>query len=242
MRMFVAVDMGQPQPGANGLFDLGAQFDDDLFDLQPPRQHSSQNGAGRSQKLSAIIDQAADARSVGHWASLRDVDVQSDAERRAVFGQADGRVERGHVGHQRRAGYDAARMALDDRAIDACGQPEIIRVDDQSFCLMRRRFHVNEIATERTEGAEDIMISLCSLCPLWLTVFIHLTAGIKKLLPERQCAMWDWQWAAFLFPITRRGQEYQPDSDPEKHSDFADQRQSHAVIEIESGGFDERPG
>jgi hypothetical protein len=30
------------------------------------------------------------------------------------------------------------------------------------------------IATERTEGTEDIMISLCSLRPLWLTVFIHL--------------------------------------------------------------------
>src|SRR5215813_14466079 len=86
------------------------------------------------------------------------------------------------------------------------------------------------------------MISLCSLCPLWLTVFIHLTTGIKKCLPARQCAMWNWQWAVFLFPITRRGQKYQSDSDPEKHSDFADQRQRHAVIEIESGGFDKRPG
>src|SRR5215471_13356836 len=130
-------------------------------------------------------------------------------------------------------------MALDDRAVDAVGQPEIIRVDDQSFCLMRRRFHVNEIATEGTEG---IMISLCSLCPLWLTVLIHLTTGIKKRLPARQCAMWNWQWAVFLFPITRRGQKYQSNSDPEKHSDFADQRQRHAVIEIESGGLDQRSG
>src|SRR5262249_24826510 len=103
---------------------------------------------------------------------LRDVDVQSDAERRMVFGQADGVVEGRHVGHQRRAADGASRMALDNRSIDADGQPEIIRVDDQSFFLMRRRLHVNEIATEDTEDTEDIMISLCSLCPLWLTVFM----------------------------------------------------------------------
>src|SRR5262245_54861077 len=44
----------------------------------------------------------------------------------------------------------------------------------------------------------------------------------------------------FLAP--RHSKENQPDADPEKHSDLADQRQRHAVIEIESGGLDERPG
>src|SRR5215468_10282708 len=49
-------------------------------------------------------------------------------------------------------------------------------------------------------------------------------------------------WLKSLFPITRRGQKHQPNSDPKKHPDFTNQRQRHAVIEIESGGFDERAG
>src|SRR5262245_23733194 len=97
----------------------------------------------------------------------------------------------------------------------------------------------------RTAASNAGMLAISVALVMTPRVWPSMTARLTPAVSPKSSALTINFFIRLLListPLSRRGQKYQSDSDPEKHSDFADQRQRHAVIEIESGGFDKRPG
>lgn len=59
-------------------------------------------------------------------------DVAADAERGVALGDGDGIVKGRAIRHQGCGAEGAGAMQLFDRAIDTCGEAEVVRVDDQA--------------------------------------------------------------------------------------------------------------
>ena len=59
-------------------------------------------------------------------------DVAADAEGGVGVGDGDGVVEGGAVGHEGGGGEGAGGVELGDGAVDAAGEAEVVRVEDEA--------------------------------------------------------------------------------------------------------------
>ena len=133
--MFVGVNVRDVNSGRLYLANLGGSFGFDLLWIDPPGE-----GAG-GEGLKAVSKTRCSRVGGGEsWNCLRrkhglavdEYDVAADTQIRDSVCQLHGFGEGGSVGHERGGSYDPIGVCLDDGAIHATGESEIIGIDDQA--------------------------------------------------------------------------------------------------------------
>ena len=130
--VLVGVEVGDGDSGELQLADLGERLATDVGGEDAAAEGSVREGhEGGSEAAAVGADEAGDAGGGRDGDAIDENDVAADAEAGVAMGDGDGVREGRAVGHQGCGGEDACVMELGDGAVDACGEAEVIGVDDE---------------------------------------------------------------------------------------------------------------
>src|SRR5262249_25036629 len=108
----------------------------DLPSELPPRRGLELIGKAYSDRTRGKAPVGSDAMRYfagrQHRTAIDDDQMKTDGEARMGAGQFDGLVARFPSHHEARGGQNTALVSLDDRAVDAAREPEVIPRDDQA--------------------------------------------------------------------------------------------------------------
>jgi len=131
--VLVGVEVGDADAGGEELLDLGFGFAFDVLFLDAAEDEGAEEvdqtwaevgGAGGEEGGDGFGGR--DGEAVG------EDDVAADAKSGVRLGEGDGIVEGGAAGHEGGGGEDVGLMELEDGAVDAGGEAEVVCVDDEA--------------------------------------------------------------------------------------------------------------
>jgi hypothetical protein len=133
MGVLVGVEMGDVDAGALELLKLGESFSLDvvLADFAAEERLGEVDEAG-AEGLAVSADEGGDALRVGDGYAVDEGDVAAYAEGGVGARDGDGVIKRRAVGHECGRGEGAGLMKLGDGSVDARGEAEVVRVEDET--------------------------------------------------------------------------------------------------------------
>ncbi len=153
MRVLMAIDVRERDAARLDLAYLGFHFPMDFFRINL----LSDGGYGKLLQASPKVWRAVCERGqiLCQWDAINQYNVASSLEAGLHFGQIDRGIRGPGVGHERGRSYNAGSIALNDRAVDARGQAEIICIDNEathSVSLTKTIHHKGHKGTPRRGG------------------------------------------------------------------------------------------
>ena len=130
--VLVGVDVGDRYAGRLKPSDLGQGLGPHVLFADSTRQRRSGKGGERWSEAAAVrADQRRDRLRRRDGDAVNEDDVAADPEGRISLSDGGGIVEGGAAGHEGDGGKYPGAVQFLDRAVDARGETEVIRVDDQ---------------------------------------------------------------------------------------------------------------
>ena len=131
--VFVAVEVSGLDAGFADFFDLRGPLVFDFVEIDGAGGDLEEERFGAAEKLTVVVEDGGDGFRRCDGRSVREVEVDADAEVGGGLGRLDGRFEGDAVGEERGAGNDAVAVGVEDSAVDAFGPGEVVGVDDEVF-------------------------------------------------------------------------------------------------------------
>ena|ERR1700758_204537 len=128
--MFVRVDVRNHNSSRLNLLNLCPGLTFNLCSIQTPGKGT------RSERLEPVAEfsrtsNCGEPGGVKYWVAVDQYDVAADTQGGGGFRHLCGLAEGGTVCHERGRGNDTESVRLDDGAVHACSESEVIRVDDE---------------------------------------------------------------------------------------------------------------
>ena len=156
VRVFVGVEVGDGDAGALELLHLGEGLALDVVFADGAAQERLNEVDERGAKALAIgAEERGDAVGRRDGDAVGKDDVAAYAEGGIGVGDGDGVVEGWAGGHQGGGGEGAGLMELGDGAVDAGGEAEVVRVDDEAG---RHRFFTGRSCFTAKSNAPPVEI------------------------------------------------------------------------------------
>ncbi len=132
--VFVGVDVGDVDAGALKALDLRGGFAGEVVGTDGVAEGGlGEVGEGGAEGFAVCAEEGGDGFGVGEGHAVEKDEMAADAEGGVRAGELDGVVEGGAGGHEGGGGEDAGLMELDDGAVDAGGEAEVVGVDDEAW-------------------------------------------------------------------------------------------------------------
>jgi hypothetical protein len=131
--VFVSVYVSDGDTGMLEALDLSESFTLDLFfaDLTTKKGADEVEERG-AEGLLIRAEKRWDAYGIGGGRAIGEDNVAADTDGGIGAGESGGIIEGGAGGHERGGGKGSAAVKLDDGAIDAGGEAEVVCVDDEA--------------------------------------------------------------------------------------------------------------
>jgi len=131
--VFVRVEVRDADAGGLQFGDLGEGFALDLVFVDVAAQEGLREvEEGGAEGGAIAAEERGDGFGWGDGVAVGEDDVAADAECGVGVGDGDGVVEGGAGGHEGCGGEGAGLMEFGDGAVDAWGEAEVVRVDDEA--------------------------------------------------------------------------------------------------------------
>ncbi len=111
---------------------LGGGFADELGWIDGAAEEGGDEAGERGSEALAVGAEGGDGARGGDGGSVDEDEVAADAKRGVLAGEGGGFFEGGACGHEGGGGEAAGLIELDDGAVDAGGETEVVGVEDET--------------------------------------------------------------------------------------------------------------